>query len=390
MKSDSPPSTSSSTNIFLVAVVGVLLAVLGWQWLSGLFGGTVTYTNRTPSERGEFTSEEKSTMAVFKEASPSVVSVRVKMPTRFTGRSQDLSSGSGVVWDDQGHIVTNFHVIERAVMDGNLNLEVQFADGSVADATVVGGVRENDLAVLRVARNVTDLLPIRLGTSDDLQVGQRALAIGSPFGFDQTLSTGTIGGLNRVVASEDGAPLTGLIQTDAAINPGNSGGPLLDSDGRLIGVNTAIISPTGTYAGLGFAVPASAVMESVGRVFSYASGDLPPVIGVVVLSPEGLLGSQLPESLTSQGLFIQYVEPGGPASKLGLRTTQIFQRPGGGIRIELGDQIYGVDGSKVTTLKELQTAIRKHQVGDTITLNVYRDGRLQDLSITLAAPRIIL
>lgn len=390
MKSN--PPASSSTNLFLVAVVAVLASIMAFQWWSNLdeAHSSVTYQSRTPADRGEFSTTEKSTISIFRQASPSVVSIRVKISEVYSGREQEVSSGSGVVWDDQGHILTNFHVVERAVIDPQFILEVQFADQTVVDAIVVGGVRKDDLAVLRVSKDATALVPIRLGTSNDLEVGQTVLAIGSPFGFDQTLSTGVIGGLNRSVSSEQGTPLTGLIQTDAAINPGNSGGPLLDSDGRLIGVNTAIISPTGAYSGLGFAVPASKVMESVDLVFSHASGAPRPIIGVTVLSPEGALRYQIPKELVARGLLIQFVDPRGPAAQLGLQPTRFLYLGNGIFKSSIGDLIVGVDGQPVVTLEQLHAAIRKHQPGDQVTLDVYRGDQLLQMNVVLEAATIIL
>ena len=390
MKSNSP--ASSSTNLFLVAVVAVLASIMAFQWWAShrSANSPVTYQSRNPEARGAFSTGEESTISIFRQSSPSVVSIRVKISEAYSGREQEVSSGSGVVWDDQGHILTNFHVVERAVIDTQFVLEVQFADQTVLDAIVVGGVREDDLAVLRVSKDSTKLVPIRLGTSNDLEVGQTVLAIGSPFGFDQTLSTGVIGGLNRSVSSEQGTPLTGLIQTDAAINPGNSGGPLLDSDGRLIGVNTAIISPTGAYSGLGFAVPASKVMESVDLVFSHASGAPRPIIGVSVMSPEGALRYQVPKETVARGLLIQFVDPRGPAAQLGLQPTRILYLGNGIFRSIIGDQIAGVDGQPVVTLRELHAAIRKHQPGDKVTLDIYRGDRLLQMEVVLQAATIIL
>lgn len=390
MKSNTP--ASSSTNLFLVAVVAVLASIMVFQWWSSVSNANspVTYASRNAAARGDFSDDEKSTISIFRQASPSVVSIRVKISDMYSSREQEVSSGSGVVWDDQGHILTNFHVVERAVIETQFVLEVQFADQTVADAIVVGGVREDDLAVLRVSKGTTNLVPIRLGTSDDLAVGQTVLAIGSPFGFDQTLSTGVIGGLNRSVSSEQGTPLTGLIQTDAAINPGNSGGPLLDSDGRLIGVNTAIISPTGAYSGLGFAVPSSKVMESVDLVFSHASGAPRPIIGVSVISPEGALRYQVPKEMVERGLLIQFVDPRGPAAQLGLQPTRILYLGNGIFKSIIGDQIAGVDGQRVVTLEELHAAIRKHQPGDQVTLDVYRGDQLLKMDVVLEAATIIL
>jgi S1-C subfamily serine protease len=289
---------------------------------------------------------------------------------------REISSGSGIVWDESGYIVTNFHVVLDSLRAGKYaTLEVQFPDDVVVEAEVIGGVFEHDLAVLKVSPAGLELHPLLVGTSNDLEVGQNALAIGNPFGFSQTLSTGVIGGLNRTVRSaEPGQYLTGLIQTDAAINPGNSGGPLLDSSGRLIGVNTAIISPTGSYAGLGFAVPVDTVVASVNRVLDEASGkQTPDVLGASVLSRESALELGIPEKLVDRGLIVRMVLPNSAAADAGL---------------EAGDQITRIDGVRLADVSELRDAIKSHKPGDVVELTIIRGERDVKLSVPLRARKL--
>ena len=379
----------SSTNLFLVVALIVLSAVLVYQTNVRTTEPSGPYIPRTVVPRGDLDSAEQSTINVFRQTSPSVVFIRTKgfQPFRFGGggQEQELSSGTGFVWDRQGHIVTNLHVVEDAIRSSNTALEVQFADKSVVDAEFIGGVREHDIAVLKVNVGDDRSSPIPLGTSDDLQVGQQVLAIGSPFGFDQTLSTGVIGGLNRSVAAAGGKGfLDGLIQTDAAINPGNSGGPLLDSSGRMIGVNTAIVSPTGAYSGLGFAVSVASVITSVDMVLQESTGQQKPVLGISILSPELAAQLGVPDQILRQGLFIKQIDPSGPAAGSSLRPTQQL-----GYRIFLGDQISALDGETVTTPEQLQTALQKHAPGDVVTLEVFRGNQRGEIQITLQARKLI-
>lgn len=348
----------------------------------------VNFEPRIVTPKGELGADEQSTISIFRAASPSVVFIRTKGYTNVlfgAYERQEISSGTGFVWDRQGHIVTNLHVVEDALNSSGSELEVQFADQTVVDAEIIGGVREFDIAVLRINVPEQQLSPILLGTSDDLQVGQQVLAIGSPFGFDQTLSTGVIGGLNRSVARENNESfLDGLIQTDAAINPGNSGGPLLDSSGRLIGVNTAIVSPTGAYSGLGFAVPATSVIDSVEMVLAESSENQKPVLGISTLSPEQAALLRVPSQLIERGLFIKQIDPTGPAAKAGLRPTRQS-----GFRIHLGDQIAAVEGTPVNTLEQLHAILKRYVPGDVVTLEVYRDNRRGEVDVTLEARKLL-
>lgn len=365
-------------NALLVGVLFLLTAVLAWQvWdrsnpqPSGTIGD---YKPREITPRGDLASAEQTTISVFKQASPSVVFIRTKGYERYLFgevQEKELSSGTGCVWDKQGHIITNLHVVKQQLQNPNTELQVQFSDQTVFDAEVVGGVFEYDVAVLKIDPDPERLVPIRLGTSDDLQVGQWVMAIGSPFGFDQTLSTGVIGGLNRSVSTaEGGGVLSGLIQTDAAINPGNSGGPLLDSSGRLIGVNTAIVSPTGAYSGLGFAVPVSGVVTSVDMILEQSTKKSKPILGISILTAEQAALLRIPEEVVARGLFIKQVEKGGPADVAGLKG--LGQSVYG---IRLGDQIVSVNEEPVTTVQALQDILAKHEPGDILTVGFLRYDR---------------
>ncbi|MBM4091178.1 MAG: PDZ domain-containing protein [Planctomycetes bacterium] len=314
--------------------------------------------------------EEKATIALFRGASPSVVFITTQsvVRDRFTMNVLEIpqGTGSGFIWDQQGHIVTNFHVIREAN-----RAEVMLADKTTFQAELVGVAPDRDLAVLRIDAEPDRLRAIPLGTSSDLEVGQRVFAIGSPFGLDQTLTTGIISGLGRQIESIGGRTIDGVIQTDAAINPGNSGGPLLDSSGRLIGVNTAIISPSGAYAGVGFAVPADIVNRIVPDLIRYGKVNRPG------------LGVQLAErSITAQlgvkGALIITVRRDTAAERAGLQPTTVE-----GGRIRLGDIIVGVDGVPIETADQLMSALEQHKVGDQVTLVVIRQGETTEVPVVL-------
>jgi S1-C subfamily serine protease len=250
-----------------LAVVAVVCGVWAWSvWHTP--GGTPTVPPRAVTARGDLAADEKSTIELFRSVSPSVVHV-TNLATQRDWFSRDVytvprGSGTGFIWDENGFIVTNFHVI-----DGASVVRVVLADGSRYDSSQVWGYPDQDLAVIRIDAPKAKLRPIALGTSHDLQVGQRTLAIGNPFGLDHSLTTGVVSALNREIESTNGRPLRGVIQTSAAINPGNSGGPLLDSAGRLIGVNTAIVSPSGASAGIGFAIPVDEVNRLVPQLIAH-------------------------------------------------------------------------------------------------------------------------
>jgi S1-C subfamily serine protease len=276
-------------------------------------------------------------------------------------------TGSGLIWDENGYIVTNYHVIADTQ-----GAQVTLSDQSVWKAQLVGVDQDTDLAVLRIDAPKRLLTPIPIGTSADLQVGQRVFAIGNPFGFDHTLTTGVVSGLGREITSSSDRPIQGVIQTDAAINPGNSGGPLLDSSGRVIGINAAILSPSGAYAGIGFAVPIDAVNRIVPMLIRGERVQRPN-LGVKTAD------DYLVRRLGFEGVLILTVTPGGAADKAGLRATR---REDTG-RIVLGDLIVAINGKPVRNTSEFYRAIDEHKIGDTVRVTVIREDRKVEVEVEL-------
>jgi S1-C subfamily serine protease len=329
---------------------------------------------REVSPRADLTPAEQAVTAVFEEVSPSVAYITSIALRRDFFRLNVMEiprgTGSGFIWDADGHVVTNFHVIR-----GGNRAEVTLADQSTWEATVVGVAPEKDLAVLRIDAPTDRLRPLRVGTSAHLRVGQDVLAIGNPFGFDQTLTTGIISALGREIESMDGVPIRDVIQTDAAINPGNSGGPLLDSAGRLIGVNTAIVSPSGGYAGLGFAIPVDTVNWVVPELIT--NGQIRrPVLGVDLVSDHAV------RRLGLDGALVGSVVRGSGADDAGLQPT--YRSRSG--RWVLGDLIVAVDGEPVRSSGELRLALERRRPGETVQVSVERDGRRVDLDVRLSEP----
>jgi S1-C subfamily serine protease len=327
---------------------------------------------RAVSPRGALAADELAHVELFRKASPSVVHITSLGVQRelFGLNLQEVQrgTGTGFVWDEQGHIVTNFHVIQ-----GANGARVTLADQSSFDATLVGAFADRDLAVLRIQAPRAKLPPIRLGASRDLLVGQRVYAIGNPFGLDQTLTTGIISALNREIESFNNRSIRGVIQTDAAINPGNSGGPLLDSAGRLIGVNTQIASPSGASAGIGFAIPVDEVNRIVPRLIRDGRF-VRPALGVSAGSAQLQQALQLPK-----GVVVVQVGAGTPAAKIGL---QPFRR---GQRGEIigGDVITAINDEAVTDMDSMLSLLERRAPGDAVTLSIWRDGRTRKLGVVL-------
>ena len=322
--------------------------------------------------RGDLSELENSTIGLFSARSANVVhitTVQVRTdPFRRNALEVPRGTGSGFVWDAAGHVVTNFHVIQGA--DG---ARVTLHDRSVWTAKLVGVSPRNDIAVLRIETQGAALTPITLGSSHDLSVGQQVFAIGSPFGLDYTLSTGIISGLGREIEGVTGIPITGAIQTDAAINPGNSGGPLLDSSGRLIGMNTSILSPSGASAGIGFAVPADTIGRVVPQLIQYGR-EIRPSIGVE------LAEDAIAQRFGLEGALVLNVVQGSPAAKAGLKPT--LQDQAG--RIALGDVIVAVDGTPVRKNADLFLALEKHKEGEHAKLSLQRGNSRVELEVQLA------
>jgi S1-C subfamily serine protease len=316
--------------------------------------------------------EEQLFIELYEQVSPSVVYVAVA-----TNGLTGSGAGSGFVWDTDGHIVTNNHVVESA-----RRLEVTFADDTTAEAEVVGRDPDSDLAVIKVNVPARRLHPVELGDSDALRVGQRAIAIGNPFGFEQTMTTGIVSALGRSVRQQSGFSLPQLIQTDAAINPGNSGGPLLDSHGRVIGVTTLIFSNSGTNAGVGFAVPVDTVKRVVPSLIEtgrYAD----PWLGIQGTSITSLLAEEL-DLPVEQGVLVQGVVEGGPADEAGLRGGDQRVMFEGALLTTGGDIIVAVDDTAVQDMDDLVVYLADKSVGQRVALTVLRDGRRQRIQVRLA------
>jgi S1-C subfamily serine protease len=314
-------------------------------------------------------------MEVFQVASRSVVFITTSTLRRdfwsLNVFEVPQGSGSGFIWDKEGHIVTNFHVIAGAG-----RITVVTSDRSEYPAKVAGVDPDHDLAVLKISAPEGSLVPVVVGSSKDLRVGQKTLAIGNPFGLDHTLTTGVVSALGRTIRSMSDRTIEGVIQTDAAINPGNSGGPLLDSSGRLIGVNTQIVSPSGAFAGISFAVPVDTVNRVVPQLIAYGK-IIRPGLGVV------LLQDSIAARYGIQGAVLMRVEPQSAAARAGLKGAR--ETPEG--EIVLGDILTAIDGEKVESMDDLQTILDRHKVGDPVSVEYSRDGEKRRTLVTLQALR---
>lgn len=333
----------------------------------------------------ELSLEEQRTVALFEGCSASVVHINTSIQKEVLvhgglGYHLDLQeiprgSGSGFVWDEQ-HVVTNFHVIQNAD-----RAVVTLSDHVACEASVVGVEPDSDVAVLKinVGKKGKPLVPLTRGTATNLQVGQRVLAIGNPFGLDQTLTSGIVSGLGRELKGVSGRIIRRLIQIDAAINPGNSGGPLLDGRGRLIGVNTMIASPSGVFSGVGFAIPVDTVARVVQQLILY--GRTKRAYMGVVCAPDHV-GAQISRSLGRKfdGVLILNTEPHGPADKAGLRPTQQTLRG-----IKVGDEILAINGKHVSTVEALMGVVEEHSVGDTVevTFRRFEAGHIHEGKISI-------
>lgn len=331
---------------------------------------------RLVSARGDLAADEKATIELFEKSKDSVVfiSTRQQVMDFWTRNVHSVprGTGSGFVWDEAGHVVTNFHVVK-----GASEAWVKLSDGRDYRAGLVGVSPQHDIAVLKIGVGFNRPHPVPIGTSGDLKVGQKVFAIGNPFGLDWTLTNGIVSALDRSLDGENNVVIEHLIQTDAAINPGNSGGPLLDSAGRLIGINTAIYSPSGASAGIGFAVPVDTVIRVVPQIIRNGKY-ISPSLGIEV--NEGI-NQRLVTLLQVQGIYILRVNPNTPAQIAGLRSTTVL-RDG---RIIAGDVIVAVSGKSVDSVAKLQAKLDDYKIGDTVRLTVLRDNKNLELDIVLQA-----
>jgi len=320
--------------------------------------------------------EERHTIDLFKEASRSVAFITTQVErVDFWSRNVfevPSGSGSGFVWDELGHVVTNFHVVQDSDSQKVTLGDVEY------EARTVGAARDQDLAVLRITAPRDKLVPLRLGTSARLQVGQKVYAIGNPFGLDFTLTTGIVSAIGRTIQSVSNATIFDVIQTDAAINPGNSGGPLLDSGGRLIGINTAIFSPSGASAGIGFAVPVDTVSRIVPELIAHGRV-VRPQLGVGF---DDRLSAAVTRRLGVEGVLIRQVYEGTGAAAAGLQGTQVDRRG----RVIPGDVVQEIDGKSVKSTSDLLGRLGSYKPGDTVTLTAWRDGQARKVQVKLQRP----
>jgi S1-C subfamily serine protease len=372
--------TLSARQILVIALISGLFAagtIAVVDRLSNrLQPARAAYSEKSPSGITDpaSASDEQNNIEVYRTLSPGVVNVHSTSYARdfFGFVEPQEGSGSGSIIDQDGDILTNYHVIE-----GAQKLAVSFGGQKNYTAKVVGGDPDTDLAVIKLIEMPKEALTIvPLGDSDKLEVGQKVLAIGNPFGLDRTLTTGVISGLQRPIRARNGRPIEGAIQTDASINPGNSGGPLLDSHGRMIGINSQILSPTGASAGVGFAVPVNIAKRIVPELVR--SGEIRrPKLGITTRDVETLKNQvELP---VSDGVLIWQVAPGGPAANAGLRG--LTQTENGDV--EIGDVIVGIDNEKVENTDALYRILNKHALGEQVQVQIVRNARRTSVTVRL-------
>ena len=322
---------------------------------------------------------------IFRQAENSVVQITSKIPNVLNPQSQNATSlGSGFVYDKLGHVITNNHVVGDAKI-----VDVTFENGNRYTAKVIATDIGSDLAVLQIPQNITShqqqlLKPLVIGNSSQLEVGDQVIAIGNPFGLSDTMTTGIVSGVGRLLPAStmSGFSIPDTIQTDAPINPGNSGGPLLNMQGEVIGMNTAIFSDTGTFSGIGFAIPSNTIEKIIPSLISKGYY-LHPYIGI----KGGALTSDLVENMTSipvnlSGVYVDTITKNGPADKAGVNGSTIDEYS----KKHLGDIITAIDGHRIIRVDDLASYIDQHKsVGDSVTLTVYRHGHFLDLKTVLAA-----
>ncbi|MEQ8954057.1 MAG: trypsin-like peptidase domain-containing protein [Gammaproteobacteria bacterium] len=337
----------------------------------------VTAASVTAQDLSQFsTIDEENNIQVFKKASPSVVNITNSRLVRsyFSPNPMEVpqGSGTGFVWDSDGHIVTNYHVVQGAEI-----VTVTLQDGSTYEARFVGWDPDKDLAVFKIDADDIDLVPVTTGDSSLLEVGRKVIAIGNPFGLDTTMTIGIVSALGREIDALSGRKIRDVIQTDAAINPGNSGGPLLNSLGQLVGVNTAIFSPSGASSGIGFAIPANTVERIVPQLIEHGRV-LTPILGIVPI-PQPDYYQRL---WGIEGVIVMDVLEGSDPQREGMRG--LIRRPRGDI--QLGDVIIEMEGQRVRNMDDYANIMEQHQPGDVIAVTTVRDNQRRQYEIELLQP----
>lgn len=374
--------TRNQPNHIRLALIGVAIILVAF-WAGAQWGprgpqsvSAVPADAQTAAQA--LTNDEATNVRIYREVNPGVANIvtRAVEYDFFFGPVPTGGAGSGFLIDEKGHILTNYHVVENAQ-----NIEVTFGDQARYDARLIGADQRNDVALIQIDPRGKKLAPLRLGDSSKLQVGQRVLAIGNPFGFQSTLTTGVVSALGRTVQTSQTTFIDEAVQTDAAINQGNSGGPLLDSSGSVIGINTSIYTPSGANAGIGFAIPINTAKKIAndlitdGRVHRAYLG-----VDVTALWPRLAEALELP---IAEGMLVERVTPNSPAARAGIR---------GGNRTVIagmrrlyigGDVLVTIDNNKIVSQLDMNIALNRKRPGDEVTLTFYRDGRKQDVKVRL-------
>ncbi len=363
-----------STKKFFSFLATLVLLLFVWRMIPFL-EVLIASKPKPITPRGSLMDIERTNIEIFEHSKDSVVYISTlqRVVDYWSMSVTDIpkGTGSGFVWDAFGHIITNYHVIE-----GASQAVVMLSNGLGYKASLVGVDPSHDLAVLKISPVPGVMKPVIIGDSSKLKVGQIVYAIGNPFGLDWTMTMGIISALDRVIDERSGAKIRHAIQTDAPINPGNSGGPLIDSAGRVIGVNTAIYSPSGASAGIGFAIPINLVNRVASSIIAYGRY-IPPSLGI---ESDDRVNRLLAKRFGIQGVVVLKVLPGSPAEEAGLRPTLIY--PDGSV--EFGDIIVSIDGKRVGSFQELEELVQRHKHGDTVDLGILRQGKLHHIKVTLS------
>lgn len=364
-----------ATALIAVGATALLFTFSSYLWNADRSGISFAETAPAGISDPSVVTDEQNSIEVYKAIAPGVAFISTTSYSQdwWGGVQEGKGNGSGSVIDTEGRILTNYHVIE-----GAQKVTVNFGGDKVYTAKVVGGDPDTDLAVIKIDAPPSGLAVVPFGDSDKLAVGQKVLAIGNPFGLDRTLTTGVISGLQRPIRARNDRPIDAAIQTDASINPGNSGGPLLDKFGRMIGINSQILSPAGGSVGVGFAIPVNTAKRVIPQLIQYGAVRRPKLgldgVGIEKLKERGL---DLP---LEKGLLIYRVAQGGPADSAGLKG---LSRDASG-ELVLGDVITSIDGSPIGGLDDLYRLLDKKQIGETVQVQIYRDGRTRALPVRLA------
>ena len=350
---------------------------LGFSLSFVLLGITSSFCNSQDLDYSAFkTNDEENNIEIFKRSSPSVVHITNSRLVRsfYSLNPQEVpqGTGTGFIWDQEGYIVTNFHVIQQANV-----VTVTLQDGTSYEAVPVGSDPDKDLAVLRINVPEPELSPVILGDSSLLEVGRKVIAIGNPFGLDTTMTVGVVSALGREIDSISRRKIRDVIQTDAAINPGNSGGPLLNSLGQLVGVNTAIYSPSGANSGIGFAIPVNTVKRIVPELITFGRVQT-PILGITHIPQPDYYR----ELWGIEGVIVMDVVPGADPAQVGMRGLRRVQRG----RIQLGDVIFEIDGESVSNEDDYANIMEQHRAGDVVNIKTRRDNRVMNYDIELKAP----